>query len=80
MARSHSYDSKASNGQTEHPLTVKPRRRHDRSMLQYEVTRDFGSGVLFATLFRANFLTLIRELIGVGQLGVTTDSQRPTVL
>ena len=36
--------------------------------------------LLFATLFRANFFTLIRELIGVGQLGVTTDSQRPMVL
>ena len=38
------------------------------------------SRLLFATLFRANFFTLIRELIGVGQLGVTTDSQRPMVL
>ncbi len=36
--------------------------------------------MLFATLFRANFFTLIRELIEVDQLEVTTDSDRATVL
>ena len=37
-------------------------------------------GLFFATLFRAKFFTLIRELFGEGQPEATTDFQRAKML